>query len=91
MNACMKANATTAEQDAAREEWFASRFARQKEREAKALRAKQQEDFIREWWGLPEADRERRAKEEAKLKRGERVHGFSPRNDATGGGREEES
>jgi COX assembly protein 1 len=73
MNTCMKAHATAAEQDAAREEWFATRAAAQ--RELKMRKARQQEDFIREWWGLPEADREKRAKEAEAMRRAERVHG----------------
>ena len=74
----MKEHATAAEQDAAREEWFASRFARQAEREAKAHKAAQQEDFIREWWGLPEVDRERRRAEYEKMGKAEKFHGFKP-------------
>ncbi|KAK3906994.1 cytochrome c oxidase biogenesis protein Cmc1 like-domain-containing protein [Staphylotrichum tortipilum] len=59
MNGCMKAHATQAEHDAAREEWFARRVERQVERERKVRRAAEQEAFLREWWGLPEKDRER--------------------------------
>ncbi len=77
MNGCMKANATQAEADAAREEWFAQRVERQRERERKARRAAEQEAFLREWWGLPEKDRELRRKEMEKLGRGERVAGVS--------------
>ncbi|KAL2258324.1 hypothetical protein VTK26DRAFT_8393 [Humicola hyalothermophila] len=79
MNSCMKAHATQEEQDAAREEWFAQRLARQRERERKALRKAQQEAFLREWWGLPEKDREVARREMEKLKRGERVAGVAPR------------
>jgi COX assembly mitochondrial protein 1 len=67
MNGCMKAHATQAEQDAARE------------RERHARKKAGQEDFLREWWGLPEADAERRRLEEEKLRRGERVGGFASR------------
>jgi len=80
MNSCMKAHATPAEHDAAREEWFAGRLQRQKERERKALRKAEQEAFLREWWGLPEKDREEAQKELEKLKRGERVGGYAARN-----------
>jgi len=75
MNSCMKAHATSAEQDNAREEWFATRLARQRERESKARKAALQEDFVREWWGLPEADKQRRAHEAEMRSRPERVHG----------------
>ncbi|KAK4951633.1 hypothetical protein LTR66_013849 [Elasticomyces elasticus] len=52
MNTCMIARATQAEQDAAREEWFATMDLRRQEREAKEARRKEQEKFHREWWGL---------------------------------------
>ncbi|KAI4715771.1 hypothetical protein E4T48_08057 [Aureobasidium sp. EXF-10727] len=54
MNACMLQYANQAEQDAAREEWFATRDLRRKEREAKEEKRKEQEKFHREWWGLDE-------------------------------------
>ncbi|KAM7202378.1 Cytochrome c oxidase biogenesis protein Cmc1 like domain containing protein [Rhypophila sp. PSN 637] len=76
MNSCMKVHATQEEQDAAREEWFAKRMERQKERERKARRKAEQEAFLREWWGLPEKDREEARREMEKLKLGERVGGF---------------
>ncbi|PKS12815.1 hypothetical protein jhhlp_001027 [Lomentospora prolificans] len=79
MNSCMKAHATQAEQDAAREEWFAMRLARQKERERKELKKTAQEDFMREWWGMPERDEESRRKLLEKLAREERVGGVSRR------------
>lgn len=56
MNACMAARATQAEHDAAREEWFSLRLERAKEREKKRRRAKEQERFVREWYGLPEKE-----------------------------------
>lgn len=83
MNSCMKAHATPQEQDAAREEWFAQRMQRAKEKERKALRKAEQEAFLREWWGLPEKDREEARREMEKLKTGERVAGFKRRD---GGG-----
>ncbi|KAK2003901.1 hypothetical protein LX36DRAFT_650559 [Colletotrichum falcatum] len=79
MNGCMKAHATPQEHDAAREEWFAKRLERQKERERKAVKKAQQEDFIREWWGLPEKDAETRRKEEEKMRMAERVGGYAVR------------
>ncbi|RKU43694.1 hypothetical protein DL546_001368 [Coniochaeta pulveracea] len=79
MNACMKAHATPAEQDAAREEWFAKRLERQKEKEQKARRKMEQEAFLREWWGLPEKDREERRKEEERLRQPERIGGVRRR------------
>lgn len=77
MNGCMKAHATPAEQDAAREEWFERRAERVRDRERKARRKAEQERFLREWWGLPEKDAEERRREEEKLRRGERVGGFA--------------
>ena len=82
MNSCMKAHATPAEQDAAREEWFAGRVERHRERERKARRKLEQEAFLREWWGLPEKDREEARRELEKLKTGERIGGFASKNRA---------
>ncbi|KAH9230037.1 hypothetical protein K456DRAFT_1727720 [Colletotrichum gloeosporioides 23] len=79
MNGCMKAHATPQNHDAAREEWFAKRLERQRERERKAVKKSQQEDFIREWWGLPEKDAETRRKEEEKMRMAERVGGYAAR------------
>ncbi|KAK4101596.1 hypothetical protein N658DRAFT_448639, partial [Parathielavia hyrcaniae] len=73
MNGCMKAHATQEERDAAREEWFAQRLQRARERERKALRKAEQEAFLREWWGLPEKDRELARREAERSRRGERV------------------
>lgn len=81
MNGCMKAHATPAEEDAAREEWFAQRQERARERIEKQKRKEEQQRFLREWWGLEESEREeqlRKAQEE-KMKRGERVGGFASR------------
>lgn len=80
MNNCMITHATQAEQDAAREEWFATRLKRQKEREAKEERRKEQERFHREWWGLPLEDREGDKGREV-MKKAERVGGFPKRDD----------
>ncbi|KKA29707.1 hypothetical protein TD95_004166 [Thielaviopsis punctulata] len=75
MNACMKAHATPAELDAAREEWFAKRSLRAEARAKKAVRAAEQEAFVREWWGLPQKDAEERKKMLEKLKAEERIGG----------------
>jgi len=79
MNSCMKAHATQAEQDAAREEWFALRLQRQRERERIERKKAEQEDFIREWWGLPGRDEETRKKLAEKLAREEKVGGYARR------------
>ncbi|TFB07360.1 hypothetical protein CCMA1212_000966 [Trichoderma ghanense] len=71
MNACMKLHATQEEQDAAREEWFALRMERQRQRERKAKMAAAQEEFMREWWGLPEEVRLSRQREMER--RGEKI------------------
>lgn len=63
MNNCMKLHATPTEHDAAREEWFAMRLERQKEREHKNRVAVAQEEFMKEWWGLPEDVRLSRQRE----------------------------
>lgn len=64
MNTCMISFATQREQDAAREEWFATRDLRLKERDEKEEKRKEQERFHNEWWGLPnsleEADTRKR-------------------------------
>ncbi|OMP82582.1 hypothetical protein BK809_0006892 [Diplodia seriata] len=54
MNTCMVAHATQEEQDRAREEWFATRELRKREREEKERKRVEQEKFHREWWGLDE-------------------------------------
>lgn len=76
MNNCMKLHATAEANDAAREEWFASRMERHRERERKAKMAVAQEEFLREWWGLPEEERSWRKQEVEKLKQPERVGGM---------------
>lgn len=81
MNGCMKAHATPAGEDAAREEWFAQRQERARARIEKQKRKEEQQRFLREWWGLEESEREeklRRAQED-KMKMGERVGGFASR------------
>ncbi|KAL7939778.1 cytochrome c oxidase biogenesis protein Cmc1 like domain-containing protein [Trichoderma chlorosporum] len=76
MNACMKLRATQEEQDAAREEWFAQRMERQRQRERKTKMAAAQQEFMREWWGLPEDVRLSRQKEMEK--RGEKIPPLMP-------------
>jgi len=50
MNTCMMKYANQGEQDAAREEWFATMDKRKEEREKKEEKRKQDEVFWREWW-----------------------------------------
>ena len=57
MNGCMIQHANVEEQDRAREEWFATREARRREREEKEKKRIEQEKFHREWWGLDEHGR----------------------------------
>lgn len=84
----MASYATQAEHDKAREEWFAGRMARARDRERKERRKLEQEKFHREWWGLPDKDPEIVRRDEEKLKRGERIGGFrSQRPPADGQGR----
>ncbi|KAF4592280.1 Cytochrome c oxidase biogenesis protein [Ophiocordyceps camponoti-floridani] len=54
MNSCMNSYATRQEEDAAREEWFALRLQRTRRREHEARVAAAQEDFMHDWWGLPD-------------------------------------
>ncbi|KPM42984.1 hypothetical protein AK830_g3572 [Neonectria ditissima] len=77
MNNCMKLHATQDEHDAARVEWFSMRLERQRERAHKNKVAAAQEEFMREWWGLPEHVRLSRQKEMEE--RGERIHGLTAR------------
>ncbi|TWU76253.1 hypothetical protein ED733_004946 [Metarhizium rileyi] len=79
MNSCMKLRATAEEHDAAREEWFAMRMERHRQRERKAKMAVAQEEFIREWWGLPEEVRASKQRELERLAQGERVGGLTAR------------
>ena len=50
MNTCMNQYALQDEQDAAREEWFATMDQRRKQREDKEEKRKMDEVFWREWW-----------------------------------------
>ncbi|KAI5918242.1 cytochrome c oxidase biogenesis protein Cmc1 like-domain-containing protein [Camillea tinctor] len=79
MNGCMAAHATQAEHDRAREEWFAQRAARARERERKERRRIEQERFHRDWWGLPEKDPEVLKRELEKMGKKERIGGLTRR------------
>ena len=50
MNTCMNQYATREEQDAAREEWFATMDARRDERQAKEKKRVEDEKFWKDWW-----------------------------------------
>ncbi|KND87286.1 hypothetical protein TOPH_08066 [Tolypocladium ophioglossoides CBS 100239] len=76
MNGCMKLKATPEEHDAAREEWFALRLERQRQREHKANVAAAQKEFMREWWGLHEGERLERQREMERRYGEERVGGM---------------
>lgn len=87
MNGCMKLHATPAEQDAAREEWFAQRQERARAKVEKQKRKEEQARFVREWWGLEESEQEeaRRRVDEEKMRRGERVGGWRSSRGGPGG------
>ena len=57
MNSCMIARATLEEQDAAREEWLATRLIRKKEREEKDRQSKELQRLYMEWQPPTEAAR----------------------------------
>ncbi|KAI1136007.1 hypothetical protein F5Y05DRAFT_420443 [Hypoxylon sp. FL0543] len=84
MNGCMQAHATPEEHDRAREQWFAQRQQRAREREAKERRKLEQEAFHREWWGLPPRDPEEVRRELEKLGRAERIGGLTRARTASG-------
>ncbi|EQL02391.1 Cytochrome c oxidase biogenesis protein [Ophiocordyceps sinensis CO18] len=86
MNGCMKLHATQQEHDAAREEWFALRLERQRQREHKAKVALAQEDFMREWWGLPEDVRLSRQRDLERRYDEERVGGMPAKDRPMQGG-----
>ncbi|KAI1288709.1 hypothetical protein F5Y03DRAFT_401601 [Xylaria venustula] len=88
MNSCMLTHATQAEHDRAREDWFAARMTRARERERKERRKMEQEKFHREWWGLPERDPDEVRRELEKLERPERIGGAVRRRDGEGKGGE---
>lgn len=76
----MVKHATREQEDLAREEWFGNRLRRQREREIKEEKKKEQEKFWREWWGLPQVDRDGDKGREI-MKKAERVGGFPRRDD----------
>lgn len=84
----MQTYATPEEHDRAREQWFAQRQQRAREREQKERRKLEQEAFHREWWGLPQRDPEDVKRELEKLGRAERIGGQTRRRPA-GEGEEE--
>ncbi|RYP70728.1 hypothetical protein DL769_004878 [Monosporascus sp. CRB-8-3] len=84
MNSCMAAHATPEEHDRAREDWFATRLERARERERRERRRLEQERFHREWWGLPERDPDEVRRELEKLGRAERVGGVRRRDSGEG-------
>ena len=57
MQDCMIRHATLEEQDRAREEWFATRLDRARERAEKAARKRESDRKRREMYGLDENDR----------------------------------
>ncbi|KAI0169107.1 hypothetical protein GGR52DRAFT_574333 [Hypoxylon sp. FL1284] len=79
MNGCMQRHATAAEHDRAREEWFAARQQRARDRERRERRRLEQEAFHREWWGLPQRDPDDVRRDLEKLKAAERIGGRSAR------------
>ena len=48
-------HATQKEQDAAREEWFATMDLRRLEMEEKRRQKVEQEKFLKEWWDIPKS------------------------------------
>ncbi len=89
MNSCMKKHSTPLELDAAREEWFAGRLERQREREKKTRRKLEQEKFVREWWNMPDMDPERVRREMEKLQLEERIGGQISKSRREASGRRE--
>ena len=77
MNNCMKLHATQEAHDDAREEWFAMRMERHRQREHRAKVAVAQEEFLREWWGLPEHVRFSKQRDLDRLGIEERVGGMA--------------
>ena len=57
MNSCMIAHASQNEEDAAREEWFATLEERRKVREEKEIQKRESEKFFREWWDLDKKEK----------------------------------
>ena len=55
MNSCMIQHASQKEQDAAREEWFATMDLRRLEMEEKKRQKVEAEKFFKEWWDIPKS------------------------------------
>lgn len=55
MNSCMVQHASREEQDAAREEWFATMDLRRLEMEEKKRQKAEAEKFFKEWWDIPKS------------------------------------
>lgn len=55
MNSCMVQYASRKEQDAAREEWFATMDLRRLQREEKKRQNAEAEKFHKEWWDIPKS------------------------------------
>lgn len=55
MKSCMIKYATLKEQDAAREEWFATIDLRRLEMEEKKRHKVEAEKFFKEWWDVPKS------------------------------------
>ena len=55
MNSCMIQYASQKEQDAAREEWFATMDLRRLELEGKKRQKVEAEKFFKEWWDIPKS------------------------------------
>ena len=55
MNSCMIKYASQKEQDAAREEWFATMDMRRLEMEEKKRQKAEAEKFFKEWWDIPKS------------------------------------
>lgn len=66
MKSCMAGRATLEEQDAAREEWFATIDDRRREKEEYERKKEEQAKFHRAWWGLPEPHDQNKRQEENK-------------------------
>ncbi|KAL9071417.1 MAG: hypothetical protein Q9161_004276 [Pseudevernia consocians] len=55
MNSCMIQHASQKEQDAAREEWFATMDLRRLEAEERKRQKAKAEKFFKEWWDVPKS------------------------------------
>lgn len=55
MNSCMVQHASQKEQDAAREEWFATMDLRRLEMEGKRRQKAEAEKFFKDWWDIPKS------------------------------------